>query len=292
MRGTSRKRTAGSVVLALGALVVAALGTTAAATALQAEDTSPEGLIDRLAALQAEVPVLPPDDVIIIEDETWAEFPGDFTGARFELDALADRARELFIDADDVDGPEATAVSDAARAILVAREGYALLAAWEEHDLAFPLDAVDEIEVASGADEVYGLAEMGLRLVLDANARALPAYEILRNTELADASEQQVFSAAYDGARDFESVTRPLIHRALSLQTTQVLRPIDRFETTAPGVEARARTMRIVCIPREAYLAGDSATFELPETLAALGQVPAVDCPAITNGNEVRLVGQ
>ena len=291
MRGTSRRWTAASVSLALGALVVAALGTTAAATALQGEDTSPEGLIDRLAALQAELPVLPPDDVIIIVEETWAEFPGDFTGARFELDALSDRARELFIDADDVEGPEAAAVSDAARAILVAHEGYDLLAAWEEHDLAFPLDAFDDLEVASGADETYGLAAMGLRLILDANARALPAYEILRDTELADAAEQQVFALAYDATRDFEAVTRPLIHRALALSTTHVLRPIDRFETTVPGVEARARTMRVVCIPREAYL-DPAFTLEIPETLAALNDVVALDCPALLNDNEVRLVGQ
>lgn len=279
-------------MLALGALVAAAFGSTAAATALQGEDSSPEGLIDRLAALEQELPVLPPDDVILIEDETWAEFPGDFTGARFEFDNLADRARELFIDADDVDGPEATAVSDAARAMLIQREGYEALALWEEHDLAFPLDAFDETGVATGADEAYGLAEVGLTLLLDANSRALAAYEILRDTELADEAERRTFATAYDRTRDFDSRTRPLIHRALSLQTTQVLRPIDRFETTAPGVESRARTMRIVCIPREAYLAGDSVAFELPETLAALGSEPAQDCPAIENGNEVRLVGQ
>lgn len=292
MRGTSGKRTAASAALALSALVAVAFGGTAAATALQADDTSPEGLIDRLAAIQQELPPLPPDDVIIIEDETWAEFPGDFTGARFELDNLADRARDLFIDADDVDGPEATAVADAARAILIQREGYTRLAAWEEHDLAFPLDAFDEFEVATGADEVYGLAQTGLTLLLDANARALAAYEILQDTELADAAEQQIFAAAYDASRDFEAVTRPVIHRAISLPTTHVLRPIDRFTSVAPGIEARARTMRVVCIPREAYLAGDSVAFELPEELAALDDVVALDCPALLNGNEVRLVGQ
>ncbi|MBW3619736.1 MAG: hypothetical protein KY461_05780 [Actinobacteria bacterium] len=292
MRGSSRKRTVTSALVALCALTAAALGSTAAATALQADDTSPEGLIDRLAALEQELPLLPPEDVIIIEDETWAEFPGDFTGARFELDNLADRARELFIDADDVDGPEASAVSDAARAILIQREGYEALAAWEEHDLAFPLDAFDEIGVASGADEVYGLAQVGLSLLLDANARSLAAHELLRDSELADEAERQVFAAAYDEARDFEARTRPLIHRALSLQTTQVLRTIDRFGSSAPGVEARARTMTVVCIPREAYLAGDSVAFELPEELAALGQTPAIDCPDIDNGNELRLVGQ
>jgi hypothetical protein len=292
VRRTAGKRTGLAALFGVGALTVVALGGSAAATVLQEEDRSPEGLVSRLAELEQELPALPPDDVILIEDETWAEFPGDFTGARFELDNLADRTRELYIDAEEADGPEATAVADAARAILIRREGYRLLAAWEEHDLAFPLDAFDEDDVATGADEVYGLAETGLTLLLDANSRALAAHELLRDSQLADDAEQQVFAAAYDAERDFEGRTRPLIHRALSLQTTQVLRPVDRFETTAAGAEARARTMRIVCIPREAYLAGDAASFELPETLAALGAVPAADCPDITNGNDARLVGQ
>jgi hypothetical protein len=289
VRGTRTR--ALSAVVAVAALAAVAVGGQVAATALQAEDSSPEGLIDRLAAIERELPLLAPDDVITIEEDTWAEFPGDFTGARFELDNLTDRVRELFVDAEDADGPIADAVADAARAVLIQREGYRHLAEWEEHDLAFPLDAFDDSGVATGADEVYGLAQIGMTLVMDGNERWLTAHEILRNTELADGDEQQVFAASYDTARDFEARTRPLLHRALSLPTTQVLRPVDRFETTAPGTESRARTMRIVCIPREAYLDGDAAVFELPETLAALGGVAAVDCPEITNGNEVRLVG-
>ncbi len=279
-----------SSALTVAAVTLAALGTQVAAAALQDADGSPEGLIDRLAAIERELPDLPPDDVIILPEETWAEFPGDFTGARFALDNLADRTRELFIAAEESDVAEAQAVGDAARAILIQRQAYAMLADWEEHDLAFPLDAFDETGVASGADEVYGLAQAGLTLLLDANERWLTAHELLRDTALADPGEQQLFAQSYDAARDFEGRMRPLIHRALSLDTTQVMRPVSRFETTAPGTEARARTMRIVCIDREAY-AANPLVLDLPEELAALGQVPAIDCPDLDNGNELRLVG-
>lgn len=280
-----------SAVMAVAALAAVAMGGQVAAAALQAEDASPEGLIDRLAAIERELPLLAPDDVITIEEDTWAEFPGDFTGARFELDNLADRVRELFVDAEDADGPVADAVADAARAILIQREGYRHLAEWEEHDLAFPLDAFDADGVSTGADTLYGVGQAGLMLLLDANARWLSAHEILRDTELADQAERQVFADAYDVARDFASVTRPRIHRALSIDTTQVIRPVERFETTAPGTEARARTLRVVCLPREAYLADETLAIELPESLAALGQVPAADCPDLGNDNELRLVG-
>lgn len=280
-----------STALTLVAVAAVAFGGQVAAAALQGEGDGPEALIDRLVEIERELPDLPPDDVILIEDETWADFPGDFTGARFALDDLADRTRELFIAAEEADGPEADAVADAARAILLQREGYARLSVWEDHDLAFPLDVRDDRDVATGADELYGHAETGLRLLLDANARWSTAHEVLRDSELADAEEQQLFELAYDRARDFDRRTRPLIHRALSLQTTQVLRPVDRFETTAPGTEARARTMRIVCIDREAYLNGGALDLELPETLAALSQEPAIDCPDLDNGNEVRPVG-
>jgi hypothetical protein len=279
------------VATAVTATAVVAAAVAGSAAALQADDASPAGLVTRLAELERELPTPPPDDVVLIEDETWAEFPGDFTGARFELDNLADRARALFVDASEADGPEADAVADAARALLIQREGYRQLAAWEEHDLAFPLDAFDADDVATGADEVYGLAEVGLTLVLDGNERWLTAHEILRDSALAEADEQQLFAAAYDAARDVEGRLRPLVHQALSRSTTQVLRPVERFESTAPGTEARARTLRVVCIDREAYAAGEAAAFDLPETLAALGQVTAVDCPDLTNGNEVRLVG-
>lgn len=288
---TTRMRMGFTVVLTVAAVAAAALGTSAAATALQEADRSPEGLIDRLVELEQEVPPALPAEVIIDEEETWAEFPGDFTGARVAYDAIADEARQLFIDANDADGPVPAAVSDAARALLIEREAYGLLAEYESHDLSFPLEASDGIGVATDVDELYGKAQVGLTLLLDANDRALTAYEILRDTEVADATERSFFDAAFSAARTYDAEIRPQIHRAISEETTQVIRPIERFETTAPGTEARARVYRFTCIDREAYLANDAATLDLPETLAALDQVPAADCPDLPNDNQLTVVG-
>lgn len=288
---TTRMRTGLMVALTVVAVGAAALGTAAAATALQEGDRSPEGLIDRLVALEGDLPPRLPSEVIISEEETWAEFPGDFTGARVAYDAVADDARQLFIDAEEGEGPVPAAVADAARAILLEREAYDLLAEWKSHDLAFPLDASDSLGVATGADEPYGKAETGLRLMLDANERAVTAYEILRDTDLADAAERSVFEAAYAEARAYESDTRPLIHAAISEQSTQVIRRLDRFDTTAPGTEARARTYRFVCIDREAFVDAEEGAFELPESLVALEQLPAADCPDLDNDNQVTVVG-
>lgn len=287
---TSRMRMGLTVVLIVSAIAAAALGTAAAATALQEADRSPEGLIDRLVEIAGDLPPALPAEVLISEDETWAEFPGDYTGARVAYDAVADDARQLFIDAEEADGPVPAAVADAARAILIQREAYGLLAEWESHDLSFPLESSDSLGVATDVDELYGVAETGLRLLLDANERAVTAYEILRDTEAADASERSFLDAAYATALAYESDTRPLIHRAISEQTTQVIRPVDRFETTAPGTEARARTYRFVCIDREAY-GSSEVDLSLPEGLAALEQVPAADCPDLQNDNQVTVVG-
>ena len=288
-----RRRRRHTALLAVGALVVGVLATQFAATALQGEDGAapiPE-LVDRLVELEQQLPSLPPEDVIISEEETWAEFTGDFTGAKVTIDALADEARDLFIAANEAKpNPTATAVASGARSILLFQEAYGLLAEYESYDLAFPVDATDDEGVATGADEPYGLAEAGLRLVLDAHSRRLAAYELLRDSEAVDENERDFFDTLYRAEVGFDTDMRPLIHRALSLDTTEVMRGIERFETSAPGSEARARTFTVVCIPREAYTSGDLPGVSLPEELLALTGTPAADCPDLQNGNEVRLV--
>lgn len=277
-------------MVAGAAVVVMALGGAGAVglTALQG-GASDEELIDRLVAIEEQLPTLPPTEVIIDPEQTWAEFSGDFTGAQVALDTVADEARDLYISAEESGGVVAEAVADAARALLVMREGYTQLAAWETNDLAFPLDSADDGGVSTGADELYGAAEVGLALVLDARERSLPAYALLRDAEAADDAERRFLEDRYQAALDFDRTTKPDIHRALSYDTTQVMVTVSRFVTTAPGVEPRAKVMRVVCIDREAYstaevVPGDQAG------LAALLTDPADDCPAIDNGNEVRLI--
>lgn len=282
-------RRVGSIAAVVAAAV--ALGAVGAVglTAVLQEGASDEELIDRLVALEQQLPALPPVEVLIDPEQTWAELSGDFTGARVALDTLADEARDLFVTAEESGGPVAEAVADAARSMLVLRAGYAHLAEWETHDLAFPLDATDDDDVASGADELYGEAEVGLSLVLDARERSLPAYALLRDSEAADADERAVLDARYQAEVAFDRTTKPDVHRALSYDTTQVLVTVSRFVTTAPGSEPRAKVMRVVCIDRDAY-----STAEVPAgdeaALAAIVSDPADDCPAVENGNEFRLI--
>ncbi|MDX1657305.1 MAG: hypothetical protein R3343_00650 [Nitriliruptorales bacterium] len=280
-----------TALLVASALVVGLMVTQLTAIALQ-EGAPPDELVDRLVELEQQLPALPPDEVLIAEDETWAEFTGDFTGAKVSIDALAEEARDLFITANESGpNPVADAVASAARSILILQEGYGLLAEWESYDLAFPVDDADDDGVATGADEPYGLAEAGLRLVLDAHSRRLAAYGILRDADGIEDTERDFFEGLYQDEVTFDTDQRPLIHRGLSLDTTAVLRAVERFGTSAPGSEARARVATYVCVPREAYTTGDLPLASLPEELVALGvTAAAADCPDLKNGNEVRLV--
>lgn len=276
-------------LVAVGLVAAAVLTVTGVAVAgvLQDESTDDAGLIDRLVALEEQLPILPPDTVDVDPEQTWATFTGDFTGARVALDAVADEARALFVDAEQADGPVATAVAEVARSVLVLRSGYEYLADWETNDLTFPLDTADDDAVATGADELYGAAQTGFSLVLDARARALGAYAVLRDAQAADPEDRQVLERRYEESLAFDTGMKPDIHEALSFETTQVMRTVSRFVSTAPGDTARARMMTVVCIDREAY-----TTAELVDagSAAALVTTPADDCPDLENGNEVVLV--
>ena len=292
--GITRRTTFG--VVAVVALLAAALGTQVAlAQGDDAATDTPDGeLLDRLGDLEPTLPGLLPTGVELDEDETWGTLDGDFGGAAATLDTVADDLRSLFRDADDSEGTVAEAVSNVARGWLDLGEGYDALSEWEAHDLAFPLDAEDDAGVATGADEVRGDAERGLRHVLRAHQRLLVGYVALREE---GAAEDAGVQAALDGraadVEDFDEVTRPELHRLLSLSTTMVLRPADRFETDAPGVEARARAMTVTCFDREAYLemlqdADDPGDLPSPEEISELVGAgdERIDCPDLPEGVE------
>lgn len=244
--------------VALAALVLAAGGPRLAATQTpvaaadpgsQEEAPGEAGFVERLVALEQEVPPLPPETVTVDDDASWGRLQGDFAGAKVLLDTVADRARDLFVEASDADGPVAAAVADGARGILELGEAYDLLATWEAYDLPFPLEGSDAEGVATGADEAYGLAEAGLRLLLEAHARRLEAFAALHRAAPSGPTAT-VVAARHDAEVAFDSDVRPALHRALSLDTTAVAHVLDRFTTTAPGVEARARTTHVACVPR------------------------------------------
>jgi hypothetical protein len=299
---TRRLRSIGLAVTA--GLLAGTLGVTVAAA--QQEDAPPAagdaGLLERLDELEPQLPAQPAPTAVTIEDDgTWGGLEGDVTGAAATLGTLERDLLSLYVDADDTRTPVGDAVADVARGWLDLQHAYDRLAAWEAADLAFPIDARDDEGTATDADELRGTAEAGLNLVLSARQRHLTGYVALRELGAAEPDAQQRLDARAAEAEDFDRDVRPLVQRLVSLRTTQLLVPVDRFATTAPGVEARARSMTVVCVDREAYLDATGASpaeggapidpTDADAALALLG--PAADredCPALADevGVEVR----
>lgn len=291
LKQTGRAALAGLLVTA----VVAAGGVGVTNYVLAQGGASPDQLVDRLVAIENELPTpLPPDEVIISEDETWAEFLGDFTGTKIALDGVVDEARQLFIEADDASGDVADAVATVARNWVLMQNAFTYLEAWRSEDLTFPLDTFDETNTATGADSGLAYAEIGFMIQIEAHQAMYPAYDVLRRAEDADASERALFDGRYETVEGHISLLIPQLRRALSEETRQVIVTLDRFETTAPGVEARARVMTMTCIDRDAYLAIRGAGPELQEQVTALlsDQLVTPFCPDLQNGNEVRPLGR
>lgn len=279
----SRRR----VVLALTACVavgVAALGI-GGAVAQQDEDgaaggTDPSALVERLGELEPQLPdTIVPTAVTVTDDETWGTIEGDAAGMRAVLDTIEGDLRSLFIDADEADGDVADAVSTIALGWLDIWGGAEFLAVADSHDLAFPLDTFDADGVATGADELRGNVEAGLKLVLQGRARLLEGYTVLREQGPADPETQARFDARATAAEDFDTDLRPELHALLSERSTGVWIAVDRFTTELPGVEPRANAVQLACIDRELLReAGGIVTAENVAELVA--QTPErTDCP-------------
>jgi hypothetical protein len=274
-----------AVLLALAASVIAASIGVTAATAQQEDATEPTSsaptdLLERLDELESFLPADPPPTVVGLSAETsWAELSGDAGSVRATLDTLEGDLRRLFVDADDAEGPVADAVALVARGWLDIWQGTGALAVWEANDLAFPLATSDDDEVATGADEVRGQAEKGLELVLQGRGRHLAGYAQLRELGAAEPAAQARLDVRAAEAEVFDAEVRPLVVRMLSQRPTAVLVPVERFSSNAPGVEARARSMEVTCIDRDA-LAEEGIVLD-EETLAELEAATPdrLDCP-------------
>jgi hypothetical protein len=237
-------------------------------------------LLQRLDELETLLPAAaPPDDIELDLETTWGEFAGDAGGAHALLDTLEGDLRRLFVDADDADGPLADAVTDVVRGWLDLWQGTGALAVWEGNDLAFPIDTTDDDAVATGSDELRGQAEKGLELLLRGRARHLEGYTRLRELGQAEPAAQARLDARAADAEAFDAELRPLVERMLSQRTANVVKPVERFDSRAPGVEARARTLAVTCVDREALerdeLVVDDATAAEPDVTTR----ERVDCP-------------
>lgn len=282
-----RRAGVGAVLTAAAVLLVGG-GATAA---LQAGGDG--ALVDRLVDLEQQLPALPPEpaDVADTDDlNTATALRGDFFGASVALDGLTEAARSLFIEADDAGGDAAQAVADAARAIVDFRAAYGHLAEWESHDIALPVGRPGGTEASTFADELFGRAVIGVDLLERAHERRLGAYTLLRDAEASSDEAKAHFEVQYRAEVDFFAEALPRIRRVVGDETTQELVTVDRFESPSPTGQARARSMTVVCIDREAYAAaraalagafglGATTDGDLPEVLAGLPGIPASDCP-------------
>ncbi|MEX1177851.1 MAG: hypothetical protein WEB09_05270 [Nitriliruptor sp.] len=279
--------------VALAVAVAASLCIGVTVVAAQEDDapqaTGDDALLERLADLEPTLPPAPAPTAVEIDDEaTWGSIDGDITGAAAILGTLQPELLSLYVDADDADGPVADAVAEVTRGWLDLQQGLDQLAIWEGADLIFPIDASDDDEVATDADELRGRAETGLRLVLDARQRHLDGYTTLREVGAAEPAAQSRFDARAADAETFDQDLRPLVRRLLSLRSTQVLVPVERFETSAPGVDARARSMRVTCVDRDAYLeSGPDAAPGVADPGAGEGSDPGATAPGTTDPGAV-----
>lgn len=272
-----------SGVLAAG-LAMAAVTTATAQDADEetaATGVADEDLVDRLVELERGLPALPPSDVVIVEDETFGELEGDFLGALTELELISDQARQLFVDADEAGTEVGEAVAAVARGYLRLEEAYGYLSRYEAYDLARPVDATDDDDVATGADTAAGLVEAGLDLVDLARMDALVGYGVLRDSEAADDAEKNLLDAAYADTQRYLTTIRPETNTLVSASSTAVLVAVERFDT-ATANEARAREVTYVCVPRELY------PYDSPDPVVALAALlaneeldllPTADCP-------------
>jgi hypothetical protein len=252
-------------VLAAGAGALVAVSTVGSVALAQQTDV-PEGnddaaLVARLDVLEADLPADPAPTRVDLDqtgdegESTWGSFEGDVTGAGAVIDTLEVDLLGLYVDGDDAGTAVGGAVAAVARGWLDLGEAYDRLAAWEAHDIAFPIDAADDADTATDADELRGPAEMGLRLALGGWQRHLEGYVALRELAPAEPAAQVRLDTRADAAEVFDAELRPLLHRLMSWPTSQVLAPVERFATAAPGVDARARSLTVTCVETDA--AGD-----------------------------------
>ena len=236
-------------------------------------------LLGALGELEDRLPDAPPPTGVEIDPTaSWGRLDGDIGTTRARLDTLEPELRRLFVAADEADGPDADAVALVARGWLDVWSGLEPLADWEVHDLEFPSNTSDSDGVSTGGDELRGAAERGLEQVLRGRQRLFEGYTALRALGRADPAAQTRFDVRAVEAETFDAEVRPLVLKLLSQASPTVLVTTERFVTTAPGAQARARSNTVMCVDRDVLDA-----MEGPVTAEALAEIAdasaRVDCP-------------
>lgn len=263
-------------------LAVGVIGGTAALAQSDSADTgaTPSELLAELDDIEQRLPEDGPvSGVELFATETWGSLEGDATSARAELDTVEPDLRALFIDADGSEGDVADAVALVARGWLDLWLAADAISAAEAHDLAFPIDTTDGDDVATGADDLRGAIEIGVELVLDGRERLHDGYLELRELGEAEPDAQARLDERADAAEVYDAEVRPRLVLLRSQPTSTVAIPVERFVTDAPGAEARATSLEVICVDRERLEEFDSVASD--EALTELEEIERVDCPSL-----------
>lgn len=280
MAWTRRSATSIAAVVALAAAALGVGGAIAQDDAETPTGVDPTALLERLAALEPDLPQDPaPTEVTFDEDTTWGTLDSDAASVRALLDTLEPELRTLFIDADDADGEVAEAVALVAQGWLDVWSGSAAMGEAESNDLSFPLEATDDLGVSAGADELRGSMEVGLELVLQGRDRHLEGYGALQELNPAEPDAQARFDDRARAAERFDDGARSELVAMLSQPSTTVVVPTERFVTDAPGVRSRATSVTVVCIDRDALVEAGGLETEAGKALLAEAELENEECP-------------
>lgn len=266
-------RTAGGAGAVLVAAAVALSGLPGTSSLPSAAQNAEGDLVDRLLDIVEQVPIIQPDNILVADLTLERELLGDFIADHRTLAELHDDALQLFVDGDEAGGELGDAVGDAARAVLMLEEGYER---WAALELVVPFEAFDDLEVAIGTDPARSLAEQGVDLVQEGQARLAAAYLRLQPLELSAEQETRLDGVVVE-ARAYQARIEPALRDYARDFTTQELLEFERFSGTAGTAPARAVTY--LCIPRGSADALSPAA--LAEALANQLTFVADDCPAL-----------
>jgi len=233
-----------------------------------------QALMDRLVAIQGDLPDLLPTEADIAANQLDPVLLGSFTSARSTFDRLEDDIRQLFIDGDEAGTAVGDAVAGVARGLLIERQAYLVLEESDGSTNPRPLDSSNartEDGLAIDADGLLGLESVGIDLLIEARDLQRAGYEVLGDVEAADPS----FAARLAELQAYQDEVEVTLRVAASRATDELLVPAGRYD--APIGVPRAVSVSYVCVDREQYR--ELADLPQAERVAAsLTDPPSAEC--------------